>query len=77
MKKVGIAAVLTSDSVDVADLAVKCEQLGFDSLWLGEHPVLPVHTSTKWAWSEDGSFPRAYPLFVEPLTALMLSLIHI
>ena len=71
MKKVGIAAVLTSDSVDVADLAVKCEQLGFDSLWLGEHPVLPVHTSTKWAWSEDGSFPRAYPLFVEPLTALM------
>ena len=39
MKKVGIAAVLTSDSVDVADLAVKCEQLGFDSLWLGEHPT--------------------------------------
>ena len=31
---------------DLLDLAVAADELGFDSLWLGEHLVLPVGYET-------------------------------
>ena len=61
---IGVSTAISSDSVDVAVLAKKAESLGFESFWLPEHTIVPVHTNTKYAGTADGSIPP-------------LSLIHI
>ena len=38
----GIFFIATEYSVDIALLAKRAEDLGFDSLWVGEHPIIPV-----------------------------------
>ena len=39
---VGTSVPLPSYTVDAAFIARKAEELGFDSLWYAEHPILPV-----------------------------------
>jgi probable F420-dependent oxidoreductase len=51
--KIGILTV----SVDVAALAKRAEELGFDSLWIPEHIATPVHIAPK---------ATAYRLHLEP-----------
>jgi len=41
--KIGIITV----SVDVAALAKRAEELGFDSFWIPEHTATPVHIAPK------------------------------
>jgi alkanesulfonate monooxygenase SsuD/methylene tetrahydromethanopterin reductase-like flavin-dependent oxidoreductase (luciferase family) len=42
--KVGLVHYLsTAYAIDPAVLAKRAEELGFDSLWLPEHPIMPVH----------------------------------
>ena len=43
---IGLSAILTEYSIDVADLAPRVEELGFDSIWTSEQPTLPVVTET-------------------------------
>ena len=43
---IGLGTILNANSVDIADLAPKAEELGFESIWTGEQPVLPVATET-------------------------------
>lgn len=43
---IGLSTILTSYSIDVADLASKAEELGFESIWTGDQPILPVVTET-------------------------------
>ena len=45
---IGVAMVISSESMDVAVLAEKAESLGFDSFWLPEHPIIPVNTTSKY-----------------------------
>jgi alkanesulfonate monooxygenase SsuD/methylene tetrahydromethanopterin reductase-like flavin-dependent oxidoreductase (luciferase family) len=45
--KIGVNMTLSSRSIDVAVLAHKAESLGFESLWLPEHPVIPVQVTTR------------------------------
>jgi probable F420-dependent oxidoreductase len=40
--KFGVSANYTSFGPPIADLARHAERLGFESLWMGEHPVIPV-----------------------------------
>jgi probable F420-dependent oxidoreductase len=40
--KIGITTMLTERSIDVADLARRVEELGFESIWAPEQPILPV-----------------------------------
>ena len=44
--KIGVAMSLTDTCVDVATLARKAEELGFESLWLPEHVAIPVNTTS-------------------------------
>ena len=67
---IGISMFLTSDSIDVASLARRCEDLGFESLWLPEHPAIPVRTSSPWPGSPDGVIPPEYSQIVDPFVAL-------
>jgi probable F420-dependent oxidoreductase len=68
--KIGVLMFPTHDPIDVAVVARQAEALGFDSLWLGEHPVMPVHSTSPFPGSPDGRIPDAYSWFVDPFVAL-------
>ena len=45
--KIGVSSFLTDYSIDVVTLATRAEELGFDSLWVPEHPIIPVERTQK------------------------------
>ena len=67
---IGISTFLTDYSVDVAVMARRAEELGFASLWLPEHSILPVNSGTPWPGSADGKIPKVYADIVDPFVAL-------
>ena len=67
---VGISTFLTDYSIDVAVLARRAEEMGFESLWLPEHPVIPVGFSTPWPGSPGDPLPKYYADTVDPFVAL-------
>ena len=67
---VGITVPLPAYYVDVAFIAQKAEELGFESLWCAEHPIIPVHSNSRFPSSPDGAIPESYSHFVDPFIAL-------
>ena len=67
---IGISTVPTDYSTDIALLARWAEEMGFESLWVPEHPIIPVETSSPWPGSADGVIPRVYADIVDPFVAL-------
>src|ERR1700674_82480 len=67
--KIGMLAVVNEYSVDPATLARKAEALGFESLWLPDHPVMPVHTTTPLPSTPPGKgeIPDHYSPMCDPL----------
>ncbi|MBM3226064.1 MAG: hypothetical protein FJZ47_20035 [Candidatus Tectomicrobia bacterium] len=53
----GISLLSGPRPVDAAAIAHQAEALGFASLWLGEHPVMPVHSSVSAPGTTGGSIP--------------------
>ena len=68
--QVGIAMFVTDYSIDVVSLAQKAESCGFESLWLPEHPVIPVQTTTPFPGAADGVIPPYYAHAMDPFVAL-------
>jgi probable F420-dependent oxidoreductase len=68
--KIGVLMFPTSTPVDIAVVARQAEALGFASLWLGEHPIMPVHGTSPFPGSPDGVIPENYSWFVDPFVAL-------
>ena len=69
--KVGIFVLQTEYSLDVAILAEKAEDLGFESFWVAEHPIMPVNTlSSPYRGSPDGVIPDSFGRLVDPFVAL-------
>ena len=66
MMNVGISFFQTNTSVDSAVLAKHAEDLGFESYWVPEHVVLPVHTTSRFPGSPDGAVPDTYGRIVDP-----------
>ena len=54
---IGVNMSISSQSIDVALIAQKAESLGFESMWLPEHPVMPVNSASRYPGSPDGSIP--------------------
>lgn len=67
---IGITARVSSNSLDPAALAQRAEELGFESFWMPEHPILPVHTSSRYGGAADGSIPASMGDIGDPLIAL-------
>ena len=67
---IGISTFPTDYSTDIALLARWAEEMGFESLWVPEHPIIPVETSSPWPGSADGAIPKAYADIVDPFVAL-------
>ena len=68
--EVGISTFPTDYSIDIAILAKKAEDFRYDSLWLAEHPILPVNSKTPWPGSPDGKIPKNYADTADPFVAL-------
>ena len=68
--QVGIAMFVTDYSIDIVSLAQKAEACGFDSVWLPEHPIIPVHTTTPFPGATDGVIPPYYAHAMDPFVAL-------
>ena len=59
---IGIETLPTSNSIDVAVLAKRVEELGFESLWTPDQPVLAAEMAAP--------FPREWGDIVDPLIML-------
>lgn len=68
--KIGIHSAFHTGSVDLAEFAAKCEQLGFESLWLPEHVVIPVNASVVPGGGPGTRIPDSYLLMTDPLIGL-------
>jgi probable F420-dependent oxidoreductase len=67
---IGISTFPTDYSIDIALLAKRAEEMGFASLYVPEHPILPVETTSPWPGSPDGVIPKVYADMVDPFVAL-------
>ena len=67
---IGISTFPTAYSTDIAVVARRAEELGFESLWVPEHPIIPVHTTTPWPTAEHGKIPDYYKDVTDPFVAL-------
>src|ERR671933_3019589 len=68
--KYSILMFPTRQPVDVAVVARQAEALGFDSLWVGEHPIMPVHSTSPFPGSPDGRIPDSYSWSLDPFVTL-------
>jgi probable F420-dependent oxidoreductase len=68
----GIQAAFHAGSVDLAEFAVRCEELGFESLWLPEHTVIPVNPSVGPGGAVGAPIPDSYVLMTDPLIGLSI-----
>jgi probable F420-dependent oxidoreductase len=68
--KIGVSTTISSDSEDVAAMAQKAEEVGFDSFWLPEHAIIPVHTDSKYGGTPDGSIPAFMSDMGDPFIGL-------
>jgi probable F420-dependent oxidoreductase len=68
--KIGVFVFQTDDVLDPAVLAKRAEELGFESFWVPEHPIIPLRTSSPYRGSPDGGIPESYGRIVDPFIAL-------
>ena len=71
--KVGVNVAVNSNTGDIGAFAKKAEDLGFESLWMAEHPIIPVATNSKYGGSPDGSIPPAMSDMADPFISLAIA----
>ena len=73
--KVGILFTVNEYTVDPASLARKMEMLGFESLWIPEHAIIPVDAATPLPESPPGQgrIPEVYSHICDPFIAMSLA----
>ncbi len=65
------AQSVASEPAALASLAQAAEDLGYDSLWLSDHVVIPERITSSYPYSPDGRFPTlATQPYLEPLAGL-------
>jgi probable F420-dependent oxidoreductase len=70
---IGISTTATAQSGDLAEIARQVEALGYDSLWIPEHPVVPIYRTTPFPASRDGQMPEHYGRWTDPFIALTVA----
>ncbi len=64
---IGILVAATAQSGDLAEIARLTESLGYDSLWIPEHPIIPIAMKTPFPASRDGKLPDHYAQWTDGL----------
>ncbi|HZO80459.1 MAG TPA: LLM class F420-dependent oxidoreductase [Candidatus Binataceae bacterium] len=73
--KIGLLVAPNERTVNPADLARTAEELGFESLWLPDHSVMPVQTSTPLPETRpgEGQIPDVYYHMCDPFVAMAMA----
>lgn len=73
--KIGILFTVNEFTVGPANLAKKMESLGFESLWIPEHAIIPVHTTTPLPESPpgQGQIPEVYSHISDPFVTMAIA----
>jgi probable F420-dependent oxidoreductase len=69
--KVGMLLNVNNHTVHPGTLAGAVEEAGFESLWVGDHPVIPTRTDSRMQGSGE-DIPEAYAHVSDPFVALSM-----
>src|SRR5438445_10445176 len=72
MMNVGIMIAATAESGDIAEIAREVENLGYESFFIPEHPVIPVGFKTPTPYG-GGELPEHYGRWMDPFVALSVA----
>lgn len=67
--KIGVSAIQTASGPAISDVARRVEALGFESLWMGEHIVLPVEIENPLLYGQ-APLPESYRHMPDPIVWL-------
>jgi len=68
---IGLMHVTPNSAADPAKVAKRAEELGFESYWVGDHTIVPVHSSIPYPGTKhDGREPFYVSQLPDPLIAL-------
>jgi probable F420-dependent oxidoreductase len=70
--KVGLLMPFTGYTANPAVFARTAEALGFESVWIPEHPILPVNPKTPFPGT-NGPIPNVYSQMCDPFVALSMA----
>ena len=70
---IGFLMAPTAQSGDLAEIARAVEAYGYESLWIPEHPVIPIAMKTEFPFTTDGKLPEHYGRWVDPFVALTVA----
>jgi probable F420-dependent oxidoreductase len=68
---VGVLIPTTAQSGDVVEVARQVEALGYHSLWIPEHPIIPIAFNS--AMPISGRLPEHYGRWVDPFVTLSMA----
>jgi probable F420-dependent oxidoreductase len=68
--KIGVLAFVTPVTADAPSIARKAEELGFESFFLPEHPIIPVNYATRYPGNPEGKLPESGAHFIDPFIGL-------
>jgi len=68
--KIGVSVFPTEQAGNPGAIAQEAENLGFESLWVADHVVIPVNYTTVYPRSADGSVPEFFAHLADPFVAL-------
>lgn len=73
--KIGLLAAVNEYTVDPMRLARKAEELGYESLWFPDHPVMPVNVATPLPETRpgEGRIPEVYSHMSDPFPAMAMA----
>src|SRR6267378_1648440 len=70
---IGFLMAPTAQSGDLAGAARLIESLGYESLWIPEHPVIPVNMKTPFPFTHDNKLPDHYARWADPFIGLTVA----
>jgi probable F420-dependent oxidoreductase len=68
---VGLLLIATAQTGDLPALARRAEEVGFESLWIPDHPVIPIKITTPFPLG--AGLPEHYGRWVDPFVALTVA----
>jgi probable F420-dependent oxidoreductase len=70
---IGIMIAATAESGDIAEIAREVENLGYESFFIPEHPVIPIGFKTPLPGGGAGTLPEHYGRWMDPFIALSVA----
>jgi probable F420-dependent oxidoreductase len=70
---IGFLMAATAQCGDLAEIARRVEAHGYESLWMAEHPVIPIGMKTPFPFTPDNKLPDHYARWADPFIALTIA----